>query len=291
MRVSLLIASASFLCCSTQAYSKAPEHSVTPLPQFSPVMFSWSGLYLGMHGGYAFTLNANRPVGSLTLDPSLVDHPYSDALYTIRYKSFSRSQSGLTFGGQFGFNYQLLPSYGLVLGAEADIQYLAFDRVQKINPVLTGERNGQAISNVLPANSVSFQDPRGSLTLDYYGTLRGRFGYGLKRALIYGTAGFAYAKPGEQIRTDVGQGMQIGWAAGGGVEYSLPTESFFNYFSSSSISIKLEGIYVKLDQKDRVGNLATAGSEVVKAPNKDQFDKYNEFLTLKAGINYKFGTY
>ncbi|MGU3541339.1 porin family protein, partial [Methylobacterium sp. A54F] len=45
--------------------------------------------------------------------------------------------------------------------------------------------------------------------------------------------------------------FQTGWAAGGGIEYALPTDSFLNFFRSSAVTLKVEGLYVNLDRGNR----------------------------------------
>ena len=51
--------------------------------------------------------------------------------------------------------------------------------------------------------------------LDYFGTLRGRYGYLFTPTLpVYGTGGFAYGGTGTSSLTTT----PVGWAAGGGLE-------------------------------------------------------------------------
>lgn len=56
--------------------------------------------------------------------------------------------------------------------------------------------------------------------LDYYGTIRGRLGYGLGRFMVYGTGGFAYG----QLEVSNAAGASdseilTGWVYGGGLEF------------------------------------------------------------------------
>lgn len=82
------------------------------------------------------------------------------------------------FGGQIGYNVQ---RGNLVFGIETDLQG--------------------------PTDS----DYDGF----YFGTVRGRVGYALNRALVYGTGGYAYAG------ADCSGCSVDGWAAGGGLEYKF----------------------------------------------------------------------
>lgn len=57
--------------------------------------------------------------------------------------------------------------------------------------------------------------------LDYYGTVRGRLGYGIGRFMPYGTAGFAYGQlEVTNIQTGVSDTeLMTGWVYGGGLEF------------------------------------------------------------------------
>ncbi|MFM2461994.1 outer membrane protein, partial [Klebsiella pneumoniae] len=84
--------------------------------------------------------------------------------------------------------------------------------------------------------------------------VRGRLGYAFDRTLVYGTGGFAYGSGGGRdfgLTNSSRDDFQTGWAAGGGVEYALPTDSFLNFFRSSAVTLKIEGLYVNLDQGNR----------------------------------------
>ena len=108
-------------------------------------------------------------------------------------------------------------------------------------------------------------DPRGLSSLDYFGTVRGRLGYAFDRTLVYGTGGFAYGS-GSADRSFGGfagnDSFRTGWAVGGGIEYALPTDSFLNFFRSSAVTLKVEGLYVNLDRGTR-----NQGALVVNAAN------------------------
>ena len=119
--------------------------------------------------------------------PSYKDTPYVGVNWSGFYAGInggtaSDSQDwnnhGGFFGGQIGYNVQ---RGNLVFGVETDLQ----------TPTDSGD-NGF-----------------------YFGTVRGRIGYAIDRALVYGTGGFAYAG------ADCSGCSVDGWALGGGVEYKL----------------------------------------------------------------------
>ncbi|SFG91393.1 outer membrane immunogenic protein, partial [Methylobacterium gossipiicola] len=94
--------------------------------------------------------------------------------------------------------------------------------------------------------------------------------------------------------------FQTGWAAGGGIEYALPTDSFFNFFKSSAVTFKVEGLYVNLDQGNRnngafavnnVGTVITTNSPGVALVSGGRQIRDTEFAVVRAGLNYKFGSY
>jgi outer membrane immunogenic protein len=89
---------------------------------------------------------------------------------------------------------------------------------------------------------------------DWFGTVRARAGVAFGQALIYGTGGFAFADDA------------TGWTVGGGLEYAF----------TNNLSAKIEGLYVSLD-----------------ADNNDDFDFDNDvdFGVVRAGLNFRFGTY
>ncbi len=88
---------------------------------------------------------------------------------------------------------------------------------------------------------------------DWFGTARARAGVAFGQALIYGTGGFAFAD-------DVG-----GWTVGGGVEYAF----------TNNLSLKVEGLYVNLEEDDAF----------------DGLDYEADFGVIRAGLNFRFGTY
>ncbi|MEZ0171061.1 outer membrane protein [Microvirga sp. TS319] len=93
---------------------------------------------------------------------------------------------------------------------------------------------------------------------DWFGTVRGRVGVAFDRALIYATGGWAFAD------------NRNGWTVGGGIEYAI----------TNNLSAKLEGLYVKLNSDD----FTVPGVGTVSTGDTD-------FGVVRAGLNYRFGTY
>ena len=174
---------------------------------------NWSGLYVGVNGGYGANAASVLPAG---LDPA-----------------------GGFGGGQIGYNVQ---RGNIVFGLEADIE-------------------GADITDSKSYDGVSRKS-----TLDWFGTVRGRAGYTVGQALVYGTGGFAY---GNVTNTGWPSETQTGWVAGGGVEYKI----------NPSWSAKAEYQYLDLDAS------STTGAGPLGNGNGDR----TQVNTVRVGLNYFVG--
>jgi outer membrane immunogenic protein len=92
---------------------------------------------------------------------------------------------------------------------------------------------------------------------DWFGTVRARAGVAFGQALVYATGGFAFADDAN------------GWTVGGGLEYAF----------TNNLSAKIEGLYVSLDADNDFDF------------DIDGFDNDVDFGVVRAGLNYRFGTY
>ena len=263
-----------------------------PPPVFTPVpVFTWTGFYAGFNAGYGFDASSNSnaptvlglgPASTLVLAPT-----------AIAFQN-RNSSDGFVGGGQVGYNYQFTPGAGFVVGIEADAQYVDFGRDRNrfaFAPINVG-------AGINPAARVF--NPNGLSGLDFFGTVRGRLGYAFDRVLFYGTGGFAYgAGGGTNFGLPNNDDFRTGWTAGGGVEYALPTDSFLNFFRSNAVTLKVEALYVNLDRNNLNGAFAVNGASVIFAtpafgsiavpPVANR--RNDEFVVVRAGLNYKFGTW
>ena len=265
-----------------------------PPPVFQPVpVFTWTGFYAGFNAGYGFGTgddnNAPTVIGVNGLSGLVAPGGTAAIAFNNR-----RSDEGFVGGGQIGYNYQFTPGSGVVIGIEADAQYVDFGRDRNRFSVAPG-------SSPFLAGTQIF-NPNGLSGLDFFGTVRGRLGYAFDRTLVYGTGGFAYGSGGgREFGTGVSSDdFQTGWVAGGGIEYALPTDSFLNFFKSSAVTLKVEGLYVKLDRNaggrgafavDNQGRTVTVASPGVVLVSGGQQVRDTEFAVVRAGLNYKFGSY
>ncbi|MGH1570438.1 outer membrane protein [Methylobacterium sp. P31] len=274
----LLLASAATALLTGAASAADLPRRAAPPPVFTPVpVFTWTGFYAGFNAGYAFDASSNNTSSTFAV-PARFAVPGTTATFR------DRSQDGFTGGGQIGYNWQLTPGSGVVFGIEADAQYLDFGR----------NRNNAFVSGAI-APGYYLTDPRGLSSLDFFGTVRGRLGYAFDRTLVYATGGFAYGS-GSADRSFGGfagnDSFRTGYAVGGGIEYALPTDSFLNFFHSSAVTLKVEGLYVNLDRNTRnQGALVINSATNIPAFYSPVGRRSDEFAVVRAGLNYKFGTY
>ncbi|GJE42756.1 hypothetical protein AEGHOMDF_1929 [Methylobacterium soli] len=290
----LLLASAATALLTTAAAAADLPRRAAPPPVFAPVpVFTWTGFYAGFNAGYGFGTQDDRaptvigvPAGPTAASSLFVTGAGAPAAGVVAFSN-RNSNDGFVGGGQIGYNYQFTPGSGVVIGVEADAQYVDFGRNRNRFAAATVPGGG------VQAGSLVF-NPNGISGLDYFGTVRGRLGYAFDRTLVYGTGGFAYGSGGGRqfgLPNSSTDSFQTGWAAGGGIEYALPTDSFLNFFRSSAVTLKVEGLYVNLDQGNR-NNGAFAvtpnGTVLTTAVGRRQD---TEFAVVRAGLNYKFGSY
>ena len=286
----LLLAS-TVLAGMSAAASAADLPRRAPPPVFVPVpVFTWTGAYFGINAGYGFDATDRNTSNYALPTGSVINSPGTNAVVSVNNRS---RNDGFTGGAQVGYNYQFTPGSGVVIGFEADAQYVDFGRR------LQATQNYSFIG----AGGLAFAPPRAAIAtrgngLDYFGTVRGRLGYAFDRTLVYGTGGFAYGS-GESDQNFANAGLgrgdsfRTGYAVGGGIEYALPTDSFLNFFKSSAVTLKVEGLYVNLDRQKNtaggvfIGNLlAPNGTLLVNGAAAN-----TEFAVVRAGLNYKFGSY
>lgn len=303
----LLLASSALAALTATASAADLPRRMAPPPVFTPVpVFTWTGFYLGFNAGYGFgvqddrgptVLNVGRSTG---LFQNAAGTRATDGALAFANRS---NNDGFVGGGQIGYNYQLTPGNGIVIGIEADAQYAGFGRNRNSYASQGGTLGGLTPAGGVVPGTLIF-NPNGLSSLDYFGTVRGRLGYAFDRALFYGTGGFAYGGGGGSdfgLPNGSSDDFRTGWVAGAGVEYALPTDSFLNFFKSSAVTFKVEGLYVNLDSKDRftgafaqnttgrVVNVADPDVTVTSGGNRRNQD--TEFAVVRAGINYKFGSY
>ena len=194
---------------------------------------NWNGFYVGVNLGSGLSQvhgNTNPAIGG----------------------SFDIADSAFNGGVQAGYNWQFAPHW--VVGVEADIGWLGFDRLR---------RNWNEV--------VVF-----GVETDWYATLRGRLGYSTGPALLYVTGGAAFVKTTNHVNNVIGpvnassSDTSSGWVIGSGLEAAL----------GGNWTATTEYLLIDAGSQD-VTNLA-----VVATPTRFE----NKFHVFRFGLNYKFGS-
>ncbi len=236
--------SAAALLAAPALAADLPSRRAPPVYTAPPTIpiFTWTGIFGGLNAGAAFG-QANGPYNTYGGDVPFVGGGQVGFNY-----QFGSSTSGLgllsgvgnvanTFGsglgglgsGLFGANS------GIVIGAVADAQYL----------------NGHNGYSFAPgANPGIPYSPT-----HYLGTVRGRLGVTIGRALVYGTGGYAY-----NLRRD-------GVTYGGGVEFGV----------TNNVTIGAE--YLRVDLNRGGTYVDTAGALTYGRGN---------FNIARGFVNFKF---
>ncbi len=199
-------------------------------------------------GGY---LGASAGYGTARLD-GLHDSNSSAPNFQV---GSDLNLEGFTGGVYAGYQIQ---SDNLVYGLEADITFMNWsDSLRNPPPTLDGGIDA---------------------SVDWIATLRGRFGVANHDTLAYITGGVAYAKAewsaihllgaAQSGTTSIGE---IGYVIGGGFEKAL----------DSNWIVRVEGLYFGFNDRKSTANLSSDSD-----PN--DFAKFNNAWTVKAGIGYKF---
>jgi outer membrane immunogenic protein len=262
--VSVVLAVASVLTISAVDRSAAADipARVLKAAPFSPVSYAWSGFYVGLNVGYGFS-DGKTDIG--IADPSgFAQFVAANGGFPLNY-SFDRS--GYLVGGQAGYNMQSGP---YVWGVEGDISITGIDGSTSVFTPTCPVCGGPNTSTV-------------SQNMDWFGTLRARFGYALGQWLFYGTGGLAFGNVKySYLQTNVPFGgpltiaasdsaVEVGWTFGAGVEYGW-----------ERWSAKAEYLYYDL------GDHSLTAPNPLAPPGVALLPKFqNNGSIFRAGVNYR----
>jgi outer membrane immunogenic protein len=247
------------LLLSTTAHAADVLVEQAPLPVAAA--YDWSGIYIGVNGGYG---------GGDFEHPFSVDAEVDEGVFTeILNGSLDVTASGFLGGGQIGYNWQ---SGQFVFGAEADIQ------ASNIKGEVSGDISVDEASPILGGLDGNAE---AGTELEYFGTVRARLGYvPVERLLVYGTGGFAYGRTESYLRAGADGGPDLvdvstrdnrtGWTVGGGAEYAF----------TDNWSLKTEYLYTDLGTEE----LFSESIDTIAA----SLDSDVKFHTVRAGLNWKF---
>ena len=264
----------------------------------------WTGAYVGLNAGGIWGLSNNSYISSWPSyispfnpppNPSAPPDYSAAAILGITGTRSTPGGVGFLGGGQAGYKQQF--NEVLVSGVEADIQGVAFSNGTSapywINVPITG-------ANLLHHAYLTGTSVGKNLT--YLSTVRGQIGYLVRPALLlYVTGGLAFggvslslngSQTGFNVHPDflgVGpgysslNGTQVGWTAGGGVEWMF----------MPNWSARAEFIYYDLGSV-RTNAGYTVDAQIHGAPqginfiNGSQVSSQFNGNVARLGVNYHF---
>lgn len=267
----------------------APAHAadiIVDVPE--PVLvepepvYSWSGFYAGVHGGYAFSGDDGDTLFDFTglFNPTLPAN-------TNRFRDTFDDDSGFA-GAQVGVLFESSPFAGgsLVFGADADVSYL-FEgderRDQRLTNVDLALPGGAGLTDQLAINT--------DVGIEFIGHARAQVGVSYGRVMAYVAGGIAFSDADfdgtvrdlsdtnngvpELIGTIDADGGDVGYTIGGGVNVAF-TERLF-----TSIDYR----YTDLgDQDIRVAFNDNANN----GPFAFETERDLDFHQVRVGLNFKF---
>jgi outer membrane immunogenic protein len=209
--------------------------------------YDWTGFFVGAQAGFARPKDEVKYGGSSTGDPFDADN-----------QVITHRESGFAGGMQAGYNHQFSR---IIAGIEADLGYMGFNGSRISSPEFDSQQETRAVSS-------------GGL----FGTVTGRVGLSIDRALVYAKGGFAYANLKLGVRDDAPplttdatkRSTYTGWTVGGGIEFAI-TQNWL---------IKSEYQFIDLGQK----SLSAVASDGIT----DTWKHRPSAHLIKVAINYKF---
>ncbi len=210
------IVAAAVLLASIPVAHAADLRVKAPIAPPAPVE-SWTGPYLGIHGGWAWSDGLATAVSVSTAAIPLPPGAFFNPL------SFEVGGNGGIVGGQFGYNWQVAPTF--VVGVEGDMSASWLRGSQTMITSSSGF-GGPPVAGIGSAFM--------SQKIDWLASLRGRLGYVAGPGLLYLTGGVAFAEIKDSANATtsvVGPGCcafpasftttRTGFAVGGGYEAML----------------------------------------------------------------------
>jgi outer membrane immunogenic protein len=174
------------------------------------------------------------------------------------FDSFSSNNDGVIGGAHVGYNLQLSQ---FVIGLEGSV-------------------DGSSINKSF--SRFGFVPATYDTSADVQGSIRGRVGYAMDRALIYATGGVAFAGVDNSISTPFGfdsaSSTRVGWTVGGGLEYAI----------TNNWSVRAEYRYTDF------GHSSIFASNAFNEPGIGGGGFVNRHLIqnqVQVGFSYKFDTF
>jgi outer membrane immunogenic protein len=236
---------------------RVPAAIPAPMP-----IFNWTGLYAGIHGGWAFGSANQRYTGNAAYLAGPVAGGLSPG-------GFNLSPSSGIVGAQLGYNIQFGQA---VLGIETDLSYL---------------RRGDSAGLVTTIGNTALYTATLTRT-EWLGSTRARAGFAFDRTLLYVTGGVAYGgvrSEGQIVGGGTLNGLawsgggtttRAGWIVGVGAEHAF----------TNQITARIEYAYYDLGRVNTtIGalNAATAATGIFATQRQETAGHI-----LRGGLNVRF---
>ena len=253
----VLLSTVAIVAISGTAFAAdLPSRRAPPVYIPPPVpVFTWTGFYIGGDIGYGFGKDTALQTGV---------GPGAGAVSYIVGK-----HDGVIGGGHIGYNFS---TQSLLGGAASGIAGIPFvggfggaGGVIGIEGDITGSNYRGAV--IFPG-AVSFRD---ASQQDVSGSVRGRVGIAVDRALFFATGGVAFGQFIDHysafagplsINTDATH-QRIGYTVGGGVEYAVTTNwslrAEYRYSDYGSYTDNLAAVYGFNERHKDIVQRATIG--------------------------------
>lgn len=246
----LAVASAFITLASPAFAADVIMPATGPAPAPAPVIYNWSGPYLGVFaGGATSTMDVTDVTG------------YNGGGGT---GDFSYHPTGFFGGAYAGYNWQ---NGHVVFGAEGELGYLGLSGSQQYPPYVGVRTNVDSVASV---------------DSDFYASLTGRLGYAFNNVLVYAKGGVAGLNTKVSYIDNDPAGITLvsgtsatkflgGWTVGGGVEVAI------------SPKWTLKGEYMFADF-GKISHTALGSNAVNYTFTHD----LKEVHTFKVGLTYRF---
>ena len=253
MKHTSILAVTALLLTSVAAFAAdLPSRQAPPvfLPPPPIPVFTWTGFYVGAQVGYAFGQDGH--------------------FVPTEGARFTGTDHGVIGGGHVGYNFstQSIPVIGQVAGALGGLPviggFAGAGGVVGIEGDVDGSGYRGAVQNPITATIVHTDIP-------IQGSVRGRVGIAVDRALFFATGGVAFGEIRHDYVTATGivfpfSPTRVGFTVGGGVEYAF----------TNNVSLRAEYRYTDFgDRSDLV-----AGAVPVYGHTIEQM--------ARGGFSYKF---
>jgi outer membrane immunogenic protein len=256
------------IALASQAVAADLPIKISTFPAGGRPAFTWTGCYLGGNAGGITGLDELilYPSGSLLTSVASVDR-------AVNTHSHKADGSGPTAGLQAGCNLQ---TGNWVIGGEGDFNWSGF------------RENSVTSYDFIPFATVPFArwDAHNETVwknLDWFSTVRARFGYSWDRVLVYTTGGLAIARiTGRFSYLDTVLGFEfagsesrirLGPTVGGGLEWAF----------ARRWSLKAEYLYMDFGSFGFDASPNVAGSTLRWGMNVKAREQ-----VVRAGVNFRF---